>query len=291
MRRPADGRNVRAVSDEGGPEPLIIDELGRRLAQLRLIYDDDVATDKILNQLGGQGRVEREIVRHLASTQTLAFPDRFVDAHRVAMHALEVLARNGSRPPSQLSLGPLTGAVRFLTQQVIRPIVRGHQAQVVDALRDLYTRRLGWMPADDPYRMSVVRARMDVERATPSYKKKANVLPTALAGGAVASSLAQVFRGAGSAAFGSRGGLIVGGLVAFLLLVAVSWLVLHGAAIARRRIRLSLDRPLGALWETVGWCGKPPKDNARTFAAVAIAVTVVGWLVIPIAALLVFAVF
>ena len=66
---------------------------------------------------------------------------------------------------------------------------------------------------------------------------------------------------------------------------------MHGAAIARRRIRLSLDRPLGALWETVGWCGNPPKDNARTFAAVAIAVTVVGWLVIPVAALLVFAVF
>ena len=178
-------------------DSLIIDELGRRLAQLRLLYDDDAATDKILNQLGGQGRVERDIVRHLASTQTLAFPERFVDAHRVAMHALEVLARNGSRQPSQLRLGPLTGVVRFLAQQVIRPIVRGHQGQVVDSLRDLYTRRLGWMPADDPYRMVVVRARMDVERATPSYKKKVSVLPTALAGGAAASSLAQAFRGAG----------------------------------------------------------------------------------------------
>ena len=194
----AGGRNVRAVSDRPpDDDSLIIDELGRRLAQLRLLYDDDAATEKILNQLGGQGRVERDIVRHLASTQTLAFPDRFVDAHRVAMHALEVLARNGARAPSQLSLGPLTGVVRFLAQQVIRPIVRGHQGQVVDSLRDLYTRRLGWMPADDPYRMAVVRARMDVERATPSYKKKVSVLPTALAGGAAASSLAQAFRGAG----------------------------------------------------------------------------------------------
>jgi hypothetical protein len=271
--------------------PLIIDELGDRLAQLRLLYDDDQATDTILNELGGQGRVERDIVRNLATTQTLAFPERFVDAHRVAMHALEVLARNGSRPPSQLSLGPLTGVVRFLTQQVIRPIVRGHQSQVVDSLRDLYTRRLGWMPADDPFRWQVIRARMDVERVTPSYKKKTSVLPTALAGGAAASSLAQVFRGGAAAAFGSRGGLVVGGLVAFVLLVAVSWVVLHGAAIARRRIRLSLDRPLAGLWETVGWCGRPPKDNARTFAAVAIAITVVGWLVIPVAALLLFAVF
>ncbi|MEA2686914.1 MAG: hypothetical protein QOE93_2109, partial [Actinomycetota bacterium] len=59
--------------------PLIIDELGDRLAQLRLLYDDDQATDTILNELGGQGRVERDIVRNLATTQTLAFPERFVD--------------------------------------------------------------------------------------------------------------------------------------------------------------------------------------------------------------------
>lgn len=271
--------------------PLIIDELGRRMAQLRLLYDDDAATDKILNQLGGQGRVERDIVRDLAATHTLALPDRFADAHAVAMHALEVLARNGSRPPSQLRLGPLTGVVRFLVQQVIRPIVRGHQGQVIDAIRDLYVRRLAWMPVDDPSRMRLIRARIDVERATPAYKKKASVLPTALAGGAAASSLAQVFRGGAAAALGSRAGLIVGGLVAFVLLVAVSWVALHGAAIARRRIRLCLDQPLGALWETVGWCGRPPRDNARTFAAVAIAITVVGWLVIPVAALLLFAVF
>src|SRR5205085_2219171 len=117
-------------------------------------------------------------------------------------------------------------------------------------------------------RMRLVRARLDVERSMPAYKKKANLLPTALAGGAAASSVAQAFRGGAVAAFGSRSGLVVGGLVAFALLVAVSWIVLHGAAIARRRIRLSLDRPLGALWETVGWSGRPPKDNARTFAAV-----------------------
>ena len=211
-----------------------------------------------LNELGGQGRVERDIVRDLAGGRTLAFPERFADAHGVAMHALEVLARNGSRPPSQLTLGPLTGVVRFLTQQVIRAIVRGHQGQVIDAIRDLYTRRVAWTPSGDPSRMPLIRARLDVERATPAYKKKANVLPTALVGGAAASSVTQVFRGVTSAALGSRAGLIVAGVVAFLLLAAVSWLVLHGAAIARRRIRLSLDQPLGALWETVGWCGRPP---------------------------------
>jgi hypothetical protein len=77
----------------------------------------------------------------------------------------------------------------------------------------------------------------------------------------------------------------------FLLLAAASWIVLQGAAIARRRIRLSLDQPLGALWETIGWCGAPPKDTSRTLAAVAIALTFAGWLLIPIGILLVVAVF
>jgi len=271
--------------------PLIVDELGNRLEQFRLLYDDDDASDQILTELGGQGKVEREMVRDLAAPRTLARPDRFFDAHAVAMHALEVLARHGSRAPSQLQAGPLTGAARFCAQRVVQIIVRGHQAHVIDSIRDLYARRLAWMPADDPSRITMVRARLDVERSTPAYKKKAGSFPTFLAGGAAVSSLTTVFRGAAGNVFGSRGAFIVAGAVTFLLLAAVSWVVLHGAAIARRRIRLSLDRPLAALWETVGWCGRPPRDNARAFGAIAIVVTVLGWLLIPIAIVGLFAIF
>ena len=93
----------------------------------------------------------------------------------------------------------------------------------------------------------------------------------------------------------SRGNLTARGSrprpLSFLLLAAASWVILRGAAIARRRIRLTLDRPLGALWETVGWCGHPPKDTARTFAIVAISLTALGWLLIPLGALLAFTVF
>lgn len=274
-------------------QPLLLDELSERLERFRLLYDnDDAATDEMLNQLGGQGRVEREMVRQLAATRPLAKPERVADAHAVAMRALEVLSRNGSRPPSRLRrLGPLTPVARFLVQRVIRFVVRRHQTQVIEALRDLYTRRLAWIPQGDPYRWVLVRARLDVERATPSYKKSAGGIPAFLVGGAAVSSVTQGLRGSASAAAGSRVGVAVAVAATVLLLAAVSWIVLQGAAIARRRIKLSLDQPLGALWETIGWCGHPPKDTARTLAAVAIVLTFVGWLLIPVGLLLVVAVF
>lgn len=281
------------MGDAQAPDdkPLIVDDLGRRLEQFRVLYDDDAASDQILDELGGQGPVEREMVRDLAAPRSLAVPDRFFDAHAVAMHALEVLARHGSRPPSQLRAGPLTGAARFCAQRVVQIIVRSHQGHVVDSIRDLYSRRLAWMPAGDPSRMTMIRARLDLERATPAYKKKAGSFPTFLAGGAAVSSLTTVFRSWAGSVFGSRTAFVVAGVVTFLLLAAASWVVLHGAAVARRRIRLTLDAPLAGLWQTVGWCGRPPRDNARAFAAVSIVVTVLGWLVIPLAAVALFAIF
>ncbi len=272
---------------------LIVDELADRLERFRLLYDsDEAATDKMLGELGGQGRVEREMVRQLAATRPVANPERMPDAHALAMRALEVLARNGSRAPSRLrNLGPLTPVAKFCVQQVIRYVVRRHQTQVIEAIRDLYARRLAWIRVGDPSRRVLLRARVDVERATQAYKKSAGGIPAVLVGGAAVSSITQGVRGGASAAAGSRVGLAVGVVVTFVLLAAASWIVLQGAAVARRRINLTLDQPLQALWETIGWCGRPPKDTSRTLAAVAIALTFAGWLLIPVGLLLVVAVF
>jgi len=273
-----------------GPE--ILDDLREHLRQFRLLYDNgDAATDAYLNSLGGSGRVEGEMVRELAATRPIAFPDRVPEAHAVAMRALEVLARNGARQPSQLKLGPLTGPARFFVQKVIQYIVRKFQSQVVDSLRDLYSRRLGWVPAGDPSRQVLIRARLDVERSLPAFKKNAGGVPAFLVGGAAVSSLTQVARGAASAAGGSRAGVIVAVIASSVLLGAASWTILHGAAIARRRIKLAMDRPLAALWETIGWCGKPPRDSSKPFAIIAISLTVGGWLLLPLGLVALFTVF
>jgi hypothetical protein len=147
------------------------------------------------------------------------------------------------------------------------------------------------VPPGDSSRSVLLRARLDVERSAPAYKKNAIGVPAFLLGGAVVSSLTQgVRRGVGAAA-GSRAGLVVALTAAFVLVGASSWVILQGAAIARRRIKLTLDRPLAALWETIGWCGRPPRDNSSLMAAIAIALTVVGWLLIPLGLVLVLALF
>jgi len=269
-------------------QPLLVDELRERLDRFRILYDrDDAATDALLAELGGQGKVEAEMLRELAATRVLRSPDRVPDAHGVAMHALEVLSRNGSRPPSQLRpLGPLTRIARYLVQQVIRYVVRRHQHQVVESLRDLYCGRLGWVPPGDPARSMLLRARLDVERAAPAYKKNTIGIPAFLLGGAVVSSLTQAVQRGVSAAAGSRSGAAMALVTAFVLVGASSWVILQGAAIARRRIRLTLDRPLAALWETIGACGRPPRDSSSLMAAIAIALTVAGWLLIPLGLIL-----
>src|SRR5439155_11104336 len=123
------------------------------------------------------GKVEREILVELAATQPLAHPERVLEAHGLAMHALEVLARNGSKPPSQLRVGWTTPVARPAVQFVIRYIVHQHQSHVTNAIRDLYTRRMAWMPTSDPLRMAMVRARLDIERAGSTYKSKGRAVP------------------------------------------------------------------------------------------------------------------
>src|SRR5438093_1573212 len=98
--------------------PLILDELGDRLTRFRVLAaSDDASSDELLNQLGGSGKVEHDMVLELSAPRPLAHPERMSEAHAVAMHALEVLSRNGARPPSQLRAGPLTGLARFVVQQ------------------------------------------------------------------------------------------------------------------------------------------------------------------------------
>ena len=63
-------------------QPLLVDELGERLERFRILYDrDDAATNELLAELGGAGKVEREMVRELAATSVLRRPDRVPEAH------------------------------------------------------------------------------------------------------------------------------------------------------------------------------------------------------------------
>src|SRR5207342_1861556 len=60
------------------------------------------------------------------------------------------------------------------------------------------------------------------------------------------------------------------GLAGVAIGLGLSWVILHGTAMANRRIRLALHDSLETLWDTIGYCGRPPKDQSRAFAYVAI---------------------
>ncbi|MGI8927243.1 MAG: hypothetical protein ACR2HN_11455, partial [Tepidiformaceae bacterium] len=79
----------------------------------------------------------------------------------------------------------------------------------------------------------------------------------------------------------SRG--VLGGALAalFVLFFLLSSVLLRGAAVAHRRSRLIMQRPLAALWETLGHAGNPPEDESKTFATVAVVLTAVIWFIIP----------
>ncbi len=57
---------------------------------------------------------------------------------------------------------------------------------------------------------------------------------------------------------------------------------MRGSAVARRRIHLTLDGPIAALWQTIGRCGKPPKDPSKVLALIAIILAALPWVLIPL---------
>lgn len=242
----------------------------------------------MLDEIGAHSAVDRDIVLELSSTRPLGHPDRFPEAHAMAMRSLEVLDRNGGRPVRIDRLGPLGQGAGLLVQLVARFIVRSHQTSVIDAVRTLYARRESSCLVGDPARPMLSRARIHAERVAAGYKRNPVGLPgvAVVVGGAALSSLGRVVLDAISP---TRTFAVIATIIAFVIVAVVSWIILRGAAVARRRIRLTTEQPLAALWETIGRCGRPPRDQARQFALYAIVLTAVGWLVIPVGVALAFA--
>ena len=123
---------------------------------------------------------------------------------------------------------------------------------------------------------------MEMERLLPGFKRNALGVSAVLLGGAALSTIVRWLQAALTAALGSLRTQIVAPVILGLFIVGIAWIVLRGAAVARRRIQLTLDGPIGALWETIGRCGDPPKDPSRTFALIAIILALLPWLLIPI---------
>lgn len=203
------------------------------------------------------------------------------------IRALEVLDRNGARPATLPRLGPLRPVAEWLVGLVTRWIVRTHQGRVVRRLCAVYERREANSPWGSPERTMLRRARVDMSRVRDGMSFNALGLPTFLLGGAVLTSIVSALQSLARAALDTRTGTIGLAIAIVSVLLALSWVALFSAAVARRRIRLSTDQQLKALWETIGAAGGPPRDESRNFAVYAIVLLVLSWIVVPLAVWLV----
>ena len=265
-------------------EQRLDDLLLDRIDALRVLRaDSPEQKGAILEQIAGRGKPEQDIVKELAKVRPLWRPDRFEEAHRMAMRSLEVLDRNGVRPPQMPRLGPLKPVASYVVQQMTRWIVKGYQNRLVTRLRKLYERREANSEWGTREHVMLRRARINAVQVEQGFKGDQLGLPTFLLGGAILSSIVSALRVFVAWAISGIVGVVVFAVVLAVVFASLAWAALYAAGVARRRIRLSTEQPIKALFETIGACGNPPKDDSYNFAAYAIILLVLAWVLIPAA--------
>ena len=259
-------------------EPLLLD----RIDALRVLRASS-AEEKgaLLEELGGPGKVEQDIVNELSKVKPLWRTHEFPEAHRMAMRSLEVLDRNGARPVQLPRLGPVKPIVEWVVQLITRWIVKGYQNTLVSHIRKLYERREANSIWGSDEHIKLRRARLDATRVEQGFKGNPIGIPTFLLGGAFVTSAASAVTNLVSNAVRNDVLLIVIGVFFALLLLGLSWVALYSAAVARRRIRLTTQQPIQALYDVIGAAGNPPRDQSYNYAAIAIILLILSWVVVP----------
>jgi len=264
--------------------PITPDLLIDQIDSLRVLRaDSDEEKGRLLEQIGGKGLVEQEMVAQMSAVKPLHHPDRFEEAHRIMMRGIEVLDRNGPRPAKVPNVGPLRPVAQWLVQQVSRWIIKSHLNRLTGRICGLYEKREANSDWGTREHAMLRRARLDARRVQASASGNALGLPTFLLGGAALTSVASGLQSLARTAMDSTLGVSILGFITVFVLGALSWVALYSAGVARRRIRLSTDQPMKALWETIGAAGKPPRDESYNFAAYAIILLVLAWIVVPLA--------
>lgn len=259
----------------------VLEQVDNPIERLKLLSGNDAEISKYLDAIEVTSPREREMMREISRTRPLARLDLFPQAHRNMVEALESLARHGyhgSRAGRRL--GPLRVVIRKSVQLVARYLVVSHVRSVSTAMRNLYgLREIQALPGTDE-RRELFRARRDADRMVDALKTRELGVPTFLVAGAAVPLIATLGRATGLLQSTLWGTVI--GVTGMLLALAASWVILRGAALASRRIRLATRAPAQTLWNAIGWCGKPPKDQTRTFVLVSVGLTLSAWIIVPV---------
>jgi plasmid stabilization system protein ParE len=258
-----------------------LEEIDNPIERLKLLAGNDEEIANYLDAIEVTSPREREMLQEIARTRPLARPDQFPQAHRNAVEALESLARHGYKGTGAgASMGPLRTVIRWFVQLIARYLVISHLRNISTQIRNLYTlREIQSIPGSEE-RFLLRRARRDAKRMVEALEARELAVPAFLLGGAALPLLAALGRVTGL--LESPVWATVLGVAGMLIALAASWVILRGAALASRRIRLATTAAMQTLWSTVGWCGRPPKDSTRTFVIVSLTLTIGAWIIVPI---------
>jgi hypothetical protein len=252
------------------------------LERLQLLGGDDDAIAAFLDELDVRGPRDREMLRELARPAPLARPERFEADHRRVLVALESLRRHGHHGArAGEKFGPLRTPIRYVVELVARYVVVSHTKTVARDLRNLYWLRE--MQSESSSRdLELLRpARMDAQALVEITKGREIGVPTFVIGGLFIPAGLSLWR-LGTGTVREWWIALLAGVIGVAVGLLISWFVLRGAALASRRIRLSVRQPLAELWTSIGYCGSPPRDQSRRFAIVAISLTLGVWIVLPL---------
>ncbi len=259
----------------------LLEEIDNPIERLKLLSGNDDEISRYLDAIEVTSPREREMLHEIARTRTLARPDDFARTHRNMVEALESLARHGFHGSTAgRSAGPFRFVVRWGVQLVARYLVVSHIRDVSTRLRSLYGLREIESRPQTRERILLRSARMDAERMVDALSSRELGVPVFVIAGLGVPLLASLGRATGLLESTLWGTVI--GLVGMLAALAASWTIMRGAALASRRIRLATSGPARALWDTIGWCGHPPKGQTRTFVFVSVGLLLACWILIPL---------
>ncbi|MGI8423985.1 MAG: hypothetical protein ACR2NO_07750, partial [Chloroflexota bacterium] len=174
------------------PDELLLDQLADQLDRTRrlLTGTPEEAAERALARIGGERETEARIAAALAAHVPLAEPARFPEAHRLAMAALEVLDREGSRDPKVGRLGPFAPVAALAVEFVAEYIVKSYAQAIAGRLATLYARR-ETQAAPGPERRLLASARAETARVAAGFRGGGPAAPLLVAGGAALPLLAS----------------------------------------------------------------------------------------------------
>jgi uncharacterized membrane protein YeaQ/YmgE (transglycosylase-associated protein family) len=202
--------------------------------------------------------------------------------------SLETLGRHGYRSAAIPGWLRPKFFGRFVVELVARYVVVAYLRRVSTDIRNLYWLRAIQSESGAPERLTLRRARVEAEGLIVVFMRRELGLPSFVVGGVLIPIVLALLRLIQTLSLTQWWASVLVALVGALVVLLVSSVVLRGAAVASRRIRLATRAPLQALWDAIGSAGNPPRDQSRKFAVVAIVVTTLTWFVVPAALAIVF---